>query len=144
LDPFWLKLFITFCVGGLWVTLTTTAAELLGPKLGGWIGGLPSTIVVTLFFTGLIVSAQAASDITTTIPLAIGINSLFLLIYSVLATRGFAVGMGGSLLVWLLLSGLVVVFGLSDFAFSLVASLLSPPSLITFLRTRSTCRLWSD
>jgi hypothetical protein len=96
----------------------------LGPKSGGWIGGLPSTIVVTLFFTGLVESAQVASDLTTTIPLVLGINSLFLLVYAVLAPRGFAIGLGGSLLVWFLLSGVPVVFGLDNLAFSLVALLL--------------------
>jgi hypothetical protein len=52
LDPYWFKLLIRFCVGGLWVTLTTIVADRFGSKLGGWIGGLPSTIVVTLFFAG--------------------------------------------------------------------------------------------
>lgn len=124
MDPLWLKLFLTFCVGGLWVTLTTIVAESLGPRLGGWVGGLPSTIVVTLFFAGLVESAQVASELTTTIPLVIGINSVFLLVYAILAPRGLAVGLGVSLLVWFFLSSLPVVFGLDNFVLSLVALLL--------------------
>lgn len=125
LDPFWFKLLITFFVGGLWVTLTTFATELLGPKLGGWIGGLPSTVVVTLFFAGWTGTAQVASNVTTTIPFVIGINSLFLLAYAILSSRGFGIGLAGSLLVWFSLSSLPVLLNLNDLALSLAVSLLA-------------------
>ena len=45
---FWLKLILGFIVGSLWVTLTTVSAERFGSKVGGLIGGLPSTVVIAL------------------------------------------------------------------------------------------------
>ncbi|MCP4683701.1 MAG: DUF3147 family protein [Desulfobacterales bacterium] len=36
---------LSFVVGGLWVAGTTFIAEYFGTKIGGIIGGLPSTIV---------------------------------------------------------------------------------------------------
>jgi hypothetical protein len=50
---FWIKLFLGFIVGSIWVTLTTVSAERFGSKVGGLIGGLPSTVVIALLFIGL-------------------------------------------------------------------------------------------
>jgi hypothetical protein len=125
LDPYWFKLLITFCVGSLWVTLTTIVADRFGSEVGGWIGGLPSTIVVTLFFAGRIESTQVASNVTSTVSLAIGINSLFLLAYTALAPMGFAIAIGGSILDWLILASLPVIFSLNNFALAVFASLVA-------------------
>ena len=58
---FWYKLLLSFLVGGCWVTLTTIIAEKFGSKIGGLLGGLPSTIVVSLLFIGLTQNAEVAS-----------------------------------------------------------------------------------
>ena len=59
---FWIKFGLSFLVGGVWVTLSSVAAERFGSKAGGLIGGLPSTIVVTLLFIGLTQSAERAAE----------------------------------------------------------------------------------
>ena len=49
---FWLKFGLSFLVGGISVTLSRVAAERFAGKVGGLIGGLPSTTVVTLLLFG--------------------------------------------------------------------------------------------
>ena len=57
-DTFILKLALSFFIGGLWITIASVAAERLGSKIGGVIGGLPSTAVVAFGFVGWTQGAQ--------------------------------------------------------------------------------------
>ena len=67
------------------VTLATVAAERLGSKMGGFIGGLPMMVAITLFFIGYVQTPQAASEATGPIPLIMGFNGIFLVVYVALA-----------------------------------------------------------
>jgi uncharacterized membrane protein (GlpM family) len=97
---FWIKLGLSFLVGGIWITLSTLAAERFGSKIGGVIGGFPSTILVALFFIGLTQTPADASAATTIVPLAMGLNGIFLLTFLLLIRRGLLIGLGGGLLAW--------------------------------------------
>ncbi len=87
MDLFILKLILSFIVGGVWVTLSTILAEKYGSKIGGIIAGLPSTILVALFFIGWTQSTTAAVEATILVPLVGGIICLFLVSYLFLAPR---------------------------------------------------------
>ena len=123
-DPFLIKLALSFIVGGLWITITTVAAERFGSKVGGVIGGLPSTVVVALFFIGFVQGTQAAAQATTTMPLIIGVNAFFLIAYAYLAKRGFAFAITVPLVAWFILSAIIVLVDRENFIFSLIAWLL--------------------
>jgi uncharacterized membrane protein (GlpM family) len=116
-------LVLAFAVGSLWVTIITVIAEKRGSVLGGILGGLPSTSAFSFFFIGINQSTAAAVQATTVFPLAFGITSAYLLFYAFFAQKGFNRGIFLSLLIWFGASGLIVAFGLSDFAPSLVAGL---------------------
>ena len=116
---FFYKLVLSFLVGSVWVTLSTLAAEKYGSKVGGLIGGLPSTVVVALLFIGLTQSSSAAASATTVVPLAQGINGLFLVAYLYFVRRGLWTGLLLALAVWATLAGLVLAFGLKNFWISL-------------------------
>ena len=120
LDLFWLHLVLAFVVGSIWVTLTTIAAERFGSKVGGFIGGLPSTAVVSFFFIGLSQTPVVASQATTVFPLAYGITGLFLVLYATFANKGFWIALLGALTVWLVLTALIVLFDVKNYAFSLI------------------------
>jgi len=124
LDLFWLHLILAFVVGSIWVTLTTIAAERFGSKVGGFIGGLPSTAVVSFFFIGLSQTPAVASQATTVFPLVYGFTGLFLVLYATLANRGFKIALLGSLTAWFVLSAMVVTLNVRSFTFSLVAYVL--------------------
>ena len=121
---FWLKLALSFIVGSIWVTLTTIAAERYGSKIGGLIGGLPSTVVIALLFIGITQSPLVASQATTVMPLAQGLNGLFVLTYMLLIRRGLAAGLVSALLVWLIQSMLLLWLNLRQFGISILGWLL--------------------
>ena len=125
-SPFCLKLLLSFVVGGGWITLATVTAERFGSKVGGVIGGLPSTIVVALSFIAWTQGAETAFLTTTALPMSFALNTLFLVAYVALVKKGLVYGILGALLVWLVLQGLLVVFRLDSFTLALVGWLVIP------------------
>jgi len=119
------KLLLTFLVGSLWITGATVVAEKFGSKIGGVIGGMPSTIVIALFFIGWTQSPLVAAASTVVIPVIMGIDGLFILIYTYISRFHVPLAILASLLVWFILSlGLVLVhfqsFGISLLCFVLL------------------------
>jgi hypothetical protein len=117
---FWLKLVVSFFVGSLWVTLSTVSAERFGSKVGGLIGAFPSTVVITLLFIGFTQSPLVATQATTVMPLAQGLNGLFVLIFMVLIHRGFWQGLFGALGVWLVQSLFLYILNIRAFWISIL------------------------
>lgn len=114
------KLFLSFLVGGSFVTACTIISQRFGSTIGGIIGGFPSTIIVSLFFIGLVESPAAASNATSIIPLIVGYNGLFLATYSYFARKSFLWGISAALGVWFLLSITTIKLGINSFALSLI------------------------
>ena len=119
-SSFWLKLALGFFVGSLWVTLTTLSAERFGSKVGGLIGGLPSTVVIALLFIGYTQSPQVAAQATTVMPLAQGLNGLFILTFMLLIQHGLWRCLSGVILVWLIQSSLLYWLDIHTFWISLI------------------------
>jgi hypothetical protein len=108
MDPFFLKLILGFIVGGTWITLTTVAAERFGSKVGGAIGGLPSTIVVSLFFIAWTQGPEQAFNSTTFMPLAFAVDVVYLIVYAILSRRGLTLGIVGALTAWFALTAVLI------------------------------------
>lgn len=121
---FWLKLSLSFAVGSLWVTLTTLSAERYGSRIGGLIGGLPSTALVSLLFIGFTQTPQAAAEAATVIPLVQAINAVFVVVYLRFMWRGLAFGLGSALLAWFVLTSILVASGLRSIWLSVAGWLL--------------------
>jgi hypothetical protein len=107
MDPFPLQLTLSVVVGGVWITLATVAAERFGSRLGGFLAGLPSTLVVAMFFIAWTQGPQRAYQVTAVLPPAFAVNAVFLVAYSALARRNLTVGLAGASAVWLALQGLL-------------------------------------
>jgi hypothetical protein len=116
---FWYKLALSFLVGSGWVALSTVAAERYGSKVGGLIGGLPSTVFVSLLFIGITQTPLAASETTTLMPVIQGVNGIFIIVYLLLVGRGLAAGLSGALGVWFLLAGSIAAIGIQHLWVSL-------------------------
>jgi len=121
---FWLKLSLGFVVGSLWVTLTTVTAERFGSKVGGLIGGLPSTVVIALLFIGLTQSPQVAAEATTVMPLAQGLNGLVVITFMLFIPRGLWAGLLSSLSLWFFQSSLLYIVDIQLFWISLLGWLI--------------------
>ena len=112
---FWYKLLQSFLAGSIWITVSTLIAEKYGSKIGGFIGGLPSTIIIALLFIGITQSPQAAVRATTVVPLTMGINGIFTLVYLVSVKRGLLIALVRAFLVWMILVGPLALSGLDNF-----------------------------
>ena len=121
---FWIKFALSFLVGGIWVTLSSIAAERFGSKVGGLIGGLPSTVVVTLLFIGLTQSAARAAESAIIVPLVMGLNGIFVTVFILLSRRGLAHALAGALLTWFSLASLLIVVNIRTLWISLFGWLL--------------------
>ena len=123
-DPLFLKLFLSFIIGGVWVILVTISADKLGSKIGGLISGLPSTLLFGLFFIGWTQSAQAASEATTIVPLINGISALYLCSFIYFIRRNnIWITLSVSLIIWLLLSFIANTLKPSSVLISLIGYL---------------------
>ncbi len=121
---FWLKLLLGFIVGSLWVTLTTVSAERFGSKVGGLIGGLPSTVVIALLFIGLTQSPQVAAEATTIMPLAQGLNGLVVITFMLFIPRGLWAGLLSAVPLWFFQSTLLYLLNIQYFWISLLGWLI--------------------
>lgn len=117
---FLFKLLLSFVVGSLWVTMGTVLAERYGTKIGGLVAGLPSTILLSLFFIALTQSVDVAAQATTIIPVVHGINCLFVVAYVWLLRFNFWLALTGSLALWFVLSYLFVLWRFNSFPVALV------------------------
>ncbi len=117
---FWIKIALSFAVGSLWVTLTTLSSERFGSKVGGLIGGLPSTVVIALLFIGITQTPQVAAQATTVMPLAQGLNGLFVLVFILLIRRGLKPALVCSLLVWFFNATILYLLDIQSFLISLL------------------------
>jgi hypothetical protein len=125
IDPFYLKLMLGFVIGGAWITLSTIAAEKFGSKIGGLIGGLPSTIVVSFFFIAWTQGPAQVYDSTTFMPFAFAINIAYLIVYAVLSRRGLAAGVVGALAAWFILTAALIESRLSSLPLAIAAWILA-------------------
>lgn len=119
-EIFLLKLCLSFIVGGAWVSFATVIAERLGTKLGGIIAGVPSTVVIALFFMGWTQTPTFASQATTIIPIIMGINALYVVVYVVLSRFNFYLSVLISLVFWFILALGFIFLNFSDFTHSLI------------------------
>ena len=119
-DIFLFKLVLSFFVGGVWVAAATLIAEKLGTKIGGIIIGLPSTLLVSLFFIGWTQSPFAAVEATTIVPAIGAVNALFLVAYIALVRANFWLALAGAVLLWVGCSFSLVLLKFRNFPLSLV------------------------
>lgn len=101
MDPLYVKIALSFLVGGVWITLATMSAERFGSKIGSVLAGLPSTVVVALFFITWAQGPSTAYEATAVIPLATSINCFLAIAYALIAPRrGPFFGLATGWLVW--------------------------------------------
>ncbi len=101
----WLtQVVIPFTLSAAVVIIITLVAERYGTKVGGIIGTLPTNLAVALVFIGVNRGAVFAADAAVVVPAEMGINILYLAVFSVAAYRSLPFALTASLGLWALLS----------------------------------------
>jgi uncharacterized membrane protein (GlpM family) len=118
----WIHVLASFAAGGAWIAVVTLAADRLGGGWGGFLSGLPSTVLIAFLFIGLAQGADAVVQATDVFPLAYAATGLFLVAFAVFGKRRFWPGLAGALAVWFSLSALISVLRPADFALASAAN----------------------
>src|SRR3989338_7591097 len=77
MDLFFVKLILSFIVGGSWLAFTLWISEKFGSKIGGIIIGLPSTTLVSLLFIAWTQDSSAAVAAVVIIPAVTAVSLIF-------------------------------------------------------------------
>jgi uncharacterized membrane protein (GlpM family) len=112
----WIHVLASFAAGGAWIAVVTLAADRLGSAWGGFLSGLPSTVLVAFLFIGLAQGPEAVVRATDVFLLAYAVTGLFLVVFAVFSRRRFWPGLGGALTVWFTLSALISLLKPDNFA----------------------------
>lgn len=130
-DLFFLKLILSFLTGAIWITTTTYLAERFGAKIGGVITGIPSTVVLALFFIGWTQSVHSSFDASSISPAMMGLADVFTAVYILCAAYPLGIATGAALFFWFILSYLLVLSPFHSFFSSLmIFALLFPLCVI--------------
>jgi len=124
IDVFYLKLILAFVISAVWITASTVLAEKFGSKIGGIISGIPSVIVITLFFIGWTQSTAIAAQSTDVVPIVLGIDALFVAIYILLLRFNFLFSVIAALFTWFILALGLVFIKFNNFPLSLLGCIL--------------------
>ena len=115
MEPFVLKVIISFFVGGLFIAAQSILAERFLP-VGGLISSVPSTLPIDLFFIGWSEDMEAAMKAASIVPIAIALLLLFSTVFIYSAQYGdgkiksLLVANISSLSIWFILAFLVISF----------------------------------
>lgn len=100
--------------------LATVLADKLGPKIGGLVSGLPSTVMFGLFFLAWTQNPSVAVQATTIIPIVGGINCLFLACYICFVRKNIWQAILFSLFLWSCFSYVLVRIHFNNYTVSLL------------------------
>src|SRR3989338_5035093 len=135
-DPIFVtRLIASFLIGGVWVTCTTIATERYGAKIGGLVGGMPSVILVSLFFIALTQSPEIAAESAGILPISISFMGLFMIIYLFWPTENFWAALTAGILGWMIPSFAAALFHFGSFLVSILVFALVT-LLLTFILRR--------
>ncbi len=116
----WIHVVASLATGGAWIAVVTMAADRLGSVWGGFLSGLPSTVLVAFLFIGLAQGTAALVRATDVFPLAYAVTGLFLIAFAAFSKRRFWPGLAGALALWFALSALISLLRPADFALAIV------------------------
>jgi hypothetical protein len=106
------RLVVSFMVAGVWIGTATLVAERYGNKVGGLVGNLPSTVVVSFIFITLTQSLAYTVEAARAVPVGMTIDTVFILLFVLASRAGLAVAVGVSLAGWLSLAFAAHAMGL--------------------------------
>lgn len=134
MDPFILKLILSFIVGGLFIAFTIWVSEKFGSKIGGLLIGLPSTLIISLIFIAWTQDQSAAVSAIPIVPAAIAANSLFVVAFILLHKYGRFLAFSGATLLWTILTLPLVLTDQKNLIISLIIAVIFFTLALLYLR----------
>lgn len=125
------QMILPFILSAIIVIIITIIAEKYGTKVGGILGTLPSTIIIAFIFIALNKGTLFASRTAAVVPAEMGINLIFLFMFTILVHKSTTFALIGSLTIWILLSVLLFLTSLENMLISIIIYIIS--LITTFL-----------
>lgn len=116
---------IPFFISAAVVIIINIIAERYGTIKGGILGTLPSTVVVAFLFIAYNEGMSQASNAVAVVAAEMGVNVLFLLIFTILIHRSLVYALIGAFTAWTALSFLLYYFNVDSIFLSLGIYVLS-------------------
>jgi uncharacterized membrane protein (GlpM family) len=110
---------IPFLISAVVVIVITIIAERYGTRTGGILGTLPSTMVIAFLFIAYNEGINHASQAVAVVAAEMGVNLMFLLVFSLLAHRSLRFAIPLAFVVWTILSFLLYYFNVDNIFLSL-------------------------
>ena len=104
MDAFVLRVVASFAVAGAWIGAATMISERYGSKVGGLVGNLPSTVVVSFIFITLTQDLSFTVRAARAVPIGMTIDAFFLLVFVLGLRKGLPAAIGLSILGWFLMA----------------------------------------
>lgn len=95
-----LHVLLAFVLAGAWISTATWIAERRGSRVGGLLVNLPSNLLLSLIFMAVLRGPEYAAGAAAAVPIGMGINSVFLILFIWLVPRGLAFATAVSLAFW--------------------------------------------
>jgi len=111
---------IPFITAALAVVTITIIAERYGTKTGGIIGTLPSTIMIAFLFIAFNEGITVATQSVAVVPAEMGVNVMFLLLFTLFSYQSTTLALAVSLSIWTLLSLSLLLINLENILASLI------------------------
>ncbi len=96
-------------------------ADKFGPKVGGLITGMPSTMLFSLFFIAWTQGETTAVEATTIMPIIIGVECIFILVYIFLVQKNFILALLTAYGTWFICAIGVYLLHLKEYSHSVIS-----------------------
>jgi uncharacterized membrane protein (GlpM family) len=110
---------IPFFISALVVVVISITAERYGTIKGGILGTLPSTVVIAFLFIAYNKGVNHASEAVAVVAAEMGVNVIFLLVFTLLAHRFLRIALPSAFAIWTILSLLLYYFNVNNIFLSL-------------------------
>ncbi|MBN2604143.1 MAG: DUF3147 family protein [Candidatus Thermoplasmatota archaeon] len=107
-----------FLLSATIVIIITVIAEKYGTKIGGIIGGMPSTIIVAYVFIAINRGLEFASDSASIVPAEMGINVVFVFLFALIAFKSKIFALVVSFICWTIMSAILFYSGIDNISIS--------------------------
>lgn len=123
-EIFWLRIVLSFIVGGLYIGGLTRLSERVGSKLGGLLLGMPSIVLIGLIFIAWNQNSVALAEATSIMPATIAASSIFLMAFILLYRFGLVKAYFAALAIWFALNLPLVLFKVTHIGIAIIIAVL--------------------
>ena len=119
MDPFTIRVILSFIIGGLYAATLIWVSEKYGSKVGGILTGIPTTVFIGLTFIALTAGDAAAHKAALIIPAMVGVSLVLVYSFTQLIKLGVEIALAIAIGIWAVVALIFVNSSLSNLAINI-------------------------